>query len=72
MPAPGEDSKFHAKERNNLFLFGKTGNIVAGDINVASERRYVARREEIDAHLDLGRLEGGDGANEGGGDAGHC
>ena len=23
-------------------------------------------------HLDLGRLKGGDGANEGGGDAGHC
>ena len=28
--------------------------------------------EDVEAHLDLGRLEGGDGANEGGGDAGHC
>jgi hypothetical protein len=40
--------------------------------DVGRVRRAKKGRRGEEAHLDLGRLEGGDGANEGGSDASHC
>ena len=47
---------------------------VSTPVCAASEKDASREREGkvIEAYLDLGRLEGGDGAGEGGSDASHC